>query len=64
MKFEVSFNEIAPDDLCLFCSYMSDCRGVACYGGEPVFPPCSNGDYEELIDWDDLNEYLKELEEV
>lgn len=63
MTLEVDFNEIDPDDLCLFCSCREECCvGVKCYGGEPVYPPCSNGDYEELIDWDVLNEYLKELE--
>lgn len=64
MKFEVNFNEIAPSDLCLFCSYMSECyREIACYGRKPKFPPCSYGDYRRLIDWEALNEYLKELED-
>lgn len=63
MKLEVNFNEIDHDDLCLFCSYQNECRGVACYGGEPMYPPCSNGNYEQLINEEGLSEYLKDLEE-
>ena len=51
------------DMLCSFCNYDDDCsHGVACYGGEPSYPPCSDGEYDGLINWESVEEYEEEVE--
>lgn len=40
-------------EICNYCICDSDCKhNVVCYGGEPIFPPCADGDIEELLDTD------------
>ena len=52
------------DKTCNFCKFESDCpKGVRCYGGEPSFPPCSDGDMDYYVDWDSVKEYEEESEE-
>lgn len=48
------------DEICACCIYGSDCKGIACYGGSPVEPPCCNGDYERILDFDEVVDRLKE----
>ena len=44
--------------ICKFCNYDYDCsHGVSCYGGEPSYPPCSDGEYDIFINWESVEEY-------
>lgn len=44
------------DFLCKVCKYKDECHGdVKCYGGIPIFPPCSDG-YDKVVDWDLVEE--------
>lgn len=46
---------------CNYCKYEVYCpKDVKCYGGEPVFPYCTEHEPE---DWFDKEEYLKDLVE-
>ena len=49
------------EDICNFCIYDSECpKGVACYGSNPIEPPCYNGDYERIMYIDEIKKYLIE----
>lgn len=53
-------NEIDPEIVCGLCIYKDGCsHGVACYGGEPSFPPCSNGDYTH-VNWEAVDNYKED----
>ena len=58
---KVDVDSLDDETRCKYCAYNSDCpKGVRCYGGEPVFPYCSENEPEL---WFDEEEYLKDLEE-
>lgn len=49
------------DDICDCCIFSSECpKGVVCYGGNPIEPPCAGEDYERIIDKDLMIDKLKE----
>lgn len=51
------------DMVCEFCKYDLDCsHGVTNCGGEPSYPPCADGNVEEYIDFDLVEEYKEEEE--
>lgn len=38
---------------CEYCLYDDECpRGMACYGGAPIEPPCASGNAESFIDYE------------
>ena len=42
---------------CKYCICDGECpHGMACYGGEPVEPACTSGDYEMLFDYEQYAE--------
>jgi len=52
-KDEIIAQMIDEEVLCNYCSLDDECpHGMTCYGGEPIEPPCSSGDYESLIDYE------------
>lgn len=53
---------------CEYCDYNDECpHGMACYGDQPVEPPCASGNSESFIDYesysDENNIQLGESEE-
>lgn len=48
------------DEFCQICKYKFECSGLSCYGGEPVYPPCCDRDYEDYIVPKLLTEWMKE----
>ena len=51
------------DDYCHYCKYNDDCtRGMVCYGGAPIEPPCCIWDIKELLDEEAIIEDLEEIE--
>lgn len=60
MEFE-KMVDLLGGNICGFCTYYGECpEGVVCYGGNPIEPPCCNGDYESIIDFDEMMECLTE----
>jgi len=51
------------DDLCQVCKFRYDCHGCANYGNGPSYPPCSDGEPEQFVDFNELDEYADEQEE-
>lgn len=48
-------------EYCKYCIYESDCpKGMVCYGGEPIEPPCCSCD--DPADFLDTNAILIDLE--
>lgn len=48
------------DDYCKYCIHSDDCpHGMACYGGNPVEPPCCSQDIKELLDTDTILENME-----
>ena len=58
---------IRDNELCGFCLLSDECpHSVACYGGEPVEPPCAGLDaafIDRNIDVEAIEEMLKDEEE-
>lgn len=50
-------------DLCQVCKFRYDCHGVQNYGDGPVFPPCADGEPEQFVDFEKLDEYAGEQDE-
>ncbi|MBS6954279.1 MAG: hypothetical protein KH230_13760 [Enterocloster asparagiformis] len=51
------------EDYCKYCQYDDECpHGMACYGGDPVEPPCCSNDIKELLDIDTILEDLESEE--
>lgn len=47
-------------DYCPYCIYNDECpHGMACYGGNPVEPPCAGRDVAELLDMEALLEDIQ-----
>lgn len=39
--------------MCEYCGYNNECpHGMACYGGEPIEPPCTSVDCKNIIDYE------------
>lgn len=52
-KDEVLKQMIDNEEVCNYCLLDDECpHGMACYGGNPIEPACSGGDYESLIDYE------------
>lgn len=51
------------DDVCRVCKFQYDCNGVQNYGNGPSYPPCADGEPEQFIDFNELDEYADEQEE-
>ena len=52
---------------CAGCPLSDECRGMTCYGGDPIEPPCTSWDPEEEIEdfYDDVQaERLAHEEEI
>jgi hypothetical protein len=47
---------------CKYCKFRSDCKGGMSSdgGGNPVYPPCSDGEFDRYVDEDELYEVVKE----
>jgi len=49
-----------------YCKYSADCNcggGIRSDGGgNPIFPPCADGDLDSFIDWDSVEEAEEEEE--
>lgn len=67
-EFKEKLERIVKDDsdkLCKFCKFEDDCpKCVVCYGGEPSFPPCSDGDLDFFINFESVEEYEEDVEEI
>lgn len=49
-------------EYCDYCIWNHDCpKGMVCYGGEPIEPPCCR--YDDAAEFLDTDEILKDLEE-
>lgn len=60
MEFE-KMVDLLGGDICGFCTYNSECpRDIVCYGGNPIEPPCCNGDYERILNFDEMKATLLE----
>ena len=54
-------SQLDGDELCRYCKYELDCSGGVSGGPNgPIYPPCSDGDIESVIDIDD---YIASLED-
>ena len=51
------------EEHCLYCKYRDTCHGIACYGGEPIEPPCCYETPDHYLDFDIIIEEMKEREE-
>lgn len=47
---------------CDYCKYQDECHGIACYGGEPVEPPCCYQKPDEYLDFDIIREEMEEFD--
>ena len=45
---------------CNFCKNKDDCHGVYCAGGQPIFPACADYTLDELLELDEIENYIKE----
>lgn len=45
---------------CPYCKYQDECHGIACYGGEPIEPPCCYITPHNYLDFDII---LQEIED-
>lgn len=60
-KIEKWLDEHDGEDLCKYCFANRGCaHGVACYGGEPVFPKCADSDVEDYLDLERLEQDIEE----
>ena len=50
-------------DHCPYCKHQDNCHGIACYGGEPIEPPCCYETPDNYLDFDIITEEIKEREE-
>ena len=45
------------EDYCKYCPENAECpHGMACYGGEPIEPPCCGADMKEFLYTDSIIE--------
>lgn len=44
---------------CDYCKYQDECHGIACYGGEPVEPPCCYQEPDKYLDFDIIREEME-----
>ena len=51
------------EEHCPYCKYQDTCHGIACYGGEPIEPPCCYETPDHYLDFDIIIEEMKEREE-
>lgn len=51
------------EEHCPYCKYQDTCHGIACYGGEPIEPPCCYKTPDHYLDFDIIIEEMKEREE-
>ena len=51
------------EEHCPYCKYQDTCHGIACYGGEPIEPPCCYNTPDNYLDFDVIIEEIKEREE-
>lgn len=51
------------EEHCPYCKYQDNCHGIACYGGEPIEPPCCYETPDSYLDFDIITEEIKEREE-
>lgn len=50
------------EQICSVCKYEGDCSGGVSGGPSgPIYPPCSDGDYEALIYEEDAIELAEEI---
>lgn len=50
------------DDLCGYCNINDECpRGMQCYGGEPIEPPCANDNTEDIMYLFDAESILDDI---
>lgn len=50
------------DAICPVCNYSFDCTGGVSGGPNgPIYPPCSDGDYERLVDEEDAINLAEEF---
>lgn len=59
-RIEKWLGEHDGEDYCKYCLYDGCPHGMACYGGEPVEPPCIGGDLKDLLD---IKSILKDSED-
>lgn len=57
------------DSICKYCNYddvEGPCKGVACYGGEPIYPYCADEPkvYDEIVENFKQHCYENEIEEI
>ena len=44
--------------MCSVCQYENDCsRDIRCYGNEPIYPPCYNIDFINIVDFEKLEKF-------
>lgn len=52
--------EGSDNERCRYCIFNDDCpKGMVCYGGEPIEPPCCSLDYDEYLDLDWIAEDIE-----
>lgn len=45
---------------CPYCKYQDECHGIACYGGEPIEPPCCYQTPDHYLDFDIISQEIKD----
>lgn len=48
------------EEHCPYCKYQDTCHGIACYGGEPIEPPCCYQEPDNYLDFDIIKEEMEE----
>ena len=46
------------DELCTVCRFEYNCHGLKNYGNGPSYPPCADGEPDQFVDFNALDEYL------
>lgn len=62
-KIDKWISEHDGEDYCHYCIHGEDCKGIICYGGIPIEPPCCAYDIEELLDTEQILEDIENGEE-
>lgn len=59
----INYVKSKGEEHCPYCKYRDNCHGIACYGGEPIEPPCCYNTLDNYLDFDSIIEEIKEREE-
>lgn len=64
-ELEKLIETLDSDTICDYCKYEDGCpRGVACYGGDPSYPYCTDNDINTYFDHESyLEDHEEEVEE-